>query len=220
MKGVNIAELRTARIALALTLGIREHCPDLLFQVVAAIAQEDRIVIRLAHLPPVDSQQFRNLREKRLGDRKDVGVEEIETACDLPRQLDMGKLIDAHRNAIGLVHDDVRRLENRVAEETERREIFLDEFLSHLLIGRIPFEPCEGGDHGEKQEEFGMFLDRGLDEEGALCRLQAGRKPVDDHVDGVRPDSTRCGIVARQRMPIRHEVEALIIGLVLKGDPV
>ncbi len=51
-------------------------------------------------------------------------------------------------------------------------------------------------------------------------RIQAGGKPVDHHVDGVRPDPARIGVVARQRMPIGNEIKAIVIALILERDPV
>ncbi len=165
-------------------------------------------------------KSFRHLRKERLGDGKDLAVQKIEAAGDLARQLHVGKLIDADRDAVGLVHDDVRRLENRIAEKTERREVFLDKLLLHLLVRRIPLQPGEGGDHGEQQKQFGVLLDARLDEERAFHRIKAGREPVDHHVDGVRPDFIGFRVIARECMPVGYEVIAVIRAVVLQCNPV
>jgi hypothetical protein len=52
-----------------------------------------------------------------------------------------------------------------------------------------------------------------LDEEGALLRIEARRDPVRDHRVGVLDDRARIGVLAGQRVPVRHEVEAVVLRL-------
>jgi len=65
-----------------------------------------------------------------------------------------------------------------------------------------------------------MFLDRRLNEQCAFLWVQPGAQPVDHHVGDVLPDRIRASVVARQRMPVGHEIEAFINILILKVDPV
>ena len=86
-----------------------------------AIADVNGVVVGFAHLSAVGSQQFRDIRQNRFRNRKYFPVKEIKPACYFPGQLDMGKLINAYRNAIGFVHDNVGSLQHRITQETERR---------------------------------------------------------------------------------------------------
>ena len=52
-------------------------------------------------------------------------VEVVEAAHDLAGQLDVRRLVLAHRHRVGLVDDDVGGLQQRVAEEAVGREVLL-----------------------------------------------------------------------------------------------
>ncbi len=67
--------------------------------------------ILLAHLA---RRFFRLLLEIRLS-----AVEVVESASDLPRQLQVRHLILPHRHLSGLVDQDIGRLQDRVAKEAE-----------------------------------------------------------------------------------------------------
>ncbi len=49
----------------------------------------------------------------------------------------MGGLVFADRNSVGLVHEDVSGLENRVAQKTISIDVSLGKFTELLLISRI-----------------------------------------------------------------------------------
>ena len=50
-----------------------------------------------------------------------------------------------------------------------------------------------------------------LDEERALLRVEAGADPVGDVLVGVRRQLARVGEVARQRVPVGDEIEAVVL---------
>ena len=45
--------------------------------------------------------------EQRLGFGERVTVQPVETPCDLSHQLDVGHLVDANRDLVGLIENDV-----------------------------------------------------------------------------------------------------------------
>lgn len=80
-------------------------------QICAAVRQVYRVIVRLAHLPAVNAQKLGHVGKQRFRNGENLFlVNEIEAAGYFTGQLDVGQLIHAHRHAIGLVHDDVRRL--------------------------------------------------------------------------------------------------------------
>lgn len=83
----------------------------------------------------------------------------IEASRHLPRQLDMRHLVLADRHQPGLVDQDVRRLQQGIAEETVSGQIPLLQFLLLILVTGHPFQPAERRDHGEQQMQFGMLRD-------------------------------------------------------------
>ena len=63
-----------------------------------------------------------------------------------------------------------------------------------------------------------MLGHQGLDEQRAALRIETRRNPVGGHVVRVRDDLGRVGVVAGQRVPVGHEVEAIVLRL--EGCPV
>ena len=76
----------------------------------------------------------------------------------------MRELVLADRDAVSAVDNDVGCLKHGVAEKAVGGEVFLIDLKLLLLIGWIPFEPGQRGDHPEQKIEFRMFLDVGLDD--------------------------------------------------------
>ncbi len=141
----------------------------------------------------------------------------VEAARHLARELDVRHLIDAHGHPLRLVHEDVRRLEQRIAEETVGGRLEA-ELLHHLLVGGDALEPAERRHHGKEQVELGMLGYEGLDEERAPLGVEAGPQPVRGHLDrALRRLSAIVG-VGGQGVPARHEEEALVV--VLHPHPV
>jgi hypothetical protein len=67
----------------------------------------------------------------------------VETPRHLAGELDVGDLVLPHRHQAGSVGEDVRALEQRVAEETVGREVPLLQLLLLVLERRYPLEPPE-----------------------------------------------------------------------------
>ena len=115
----DIADVGVARVGLSHALGVGDHLGDLFGDHLRRVGEVDGVVVGFAHLAPVKTQDLGGLSQERLGFRKEFAVEEIEASCDFAGDLHVGHLVDAHRHPVGLVHDDVRRLQNRVTQETE-----------------------------------------------------------------------------------------------------
>ena len=97
-----------------------------------------------------------------------TAVDVIEAARDLAGKFDVRNLVFADRHAIGAVDQDVRSLQQWIAEEAVGREIFLGQLFLLVLVSRHPFEPAQWRDHGEQQVQFRMFRNLRLDEQRGL----------------------------------------------------
>ena len=76
-------------------------------------------------------------------------VEGVEAASDLASEFDVGDLVLADGNEVGLVEEDVGGLEERVAEKPVGVEVFLAELLLLVFVGGDALEPGERGEHAE-----------------------------------------------------------------------
>jgi len=123
-----------------------------------------------------------------------------------------------YRHGVGVVDDHVGRLQQRIAEEAVGGEVAIGDLLLLLLVGRDALEPRRRRDHRQQQVQLGVLRHQRLDEQRALLRVDAGGDPVGDVVDAVGHDVRRVGVLARQRVPIGHEVEA--VEPILELDPV
>ena len=117
-----------------------------------------------------------------------------------------------------VVDDDVGGLQQRIAEEPDRRQIALGELVHLLLVGWHAFEPRDRRDHAEQERQLGMLGHQRLDEQHRALGIDAGGDQVGDVVDRAVDDLAGVGVVARQRVPVGDEVAA-VVG-VLQRDPV
>ena len=79
------------------------------------------VLIRLGHLFGRILQAHdlgTDLADVRLGDSKHITVKIVETLSNIPGELQMLHLIDANRNHICLIKENVRRHQNRIREKT------------------------------------------------------------------------------------------------------
>jgi hypothetical protein len=109
-------------------------------------------------------------------------VQAVEAPRHLAGELDVRRLILAHRHIVRLVDQDVGRLQQRVAEEAVGREIAVLQLLHLVLVGRHPLQPPQRRAHGQQREQLGMLGQAALHEDRALLGVQAGGDPVHDHV--------------------------------------
>ena len=145
-------------------------------------------------------------------------VDVVEPPRNLARQLDVRDLVLAHRDQPRPVDQDVRALQHGIAEEAEGREVALAQLLLLVLVARHALQPAERCHHGEQQVQLRVLVHPGLDEQLRVAGVDARREPVDDHVPDVLADDAGFLVVRGQRVPVRHEEEALV--LVLEPDPV
>ena len=203
-------------------LRVRVHLPDLLHHVLRRIGQMNRVPQALAHLlVAVEPGQAAERRQQRLRLDQHVcaGAEHVvEPAHDLARQLEVRHLILPDRHVARVVHRDVGRLQQRISEEPDRREVLVLDVLLLLLVGRDALEPRHRHDHRQQQIQFGVLRHQRLDEERALLRVEPGADPVGDVLVRVGGQLARVREVARQRMPVGDEVEAVV--LLLQRNPV
>ena len=91
-----------------------------------------------------------------------------------------------------VVHRDVGGLQQRIAEEPDRRQILVLQVLLLLLVGRHALEPRHRHHHRQQQIELGVLGHQRLDEERALLRIEPGADPVGHVVVGVAGQLARC----------------------------
>ena len=119
-------------------LRIRVHLPHLLRHRLGIVGEIDGVAVALAHLPVVQPGQPRNRRQQRLRLDEHLAVELMETADRFARQLQVRDLILPDRHEPAVVERDVCRLQQRIAEEPERRQILVGQLFLLLLVGRAP----------------------------------------------------------------------------------
>src|ERR1700693_711889 len=68
--------------------------------------------------------------------------------------------------------------------------------------------------------QLGVLGDLRLNEEGGLLRVEAGDEPVGGDLNGVLGDLRSVGVIGRERVPIRDEVETFTRRVVLEFDAV
>jgi len=125
VKREDIADLGIAGIFFAHPLRIREHGRNFLPKLLAPVGQVNGIVVGFAHFPAVDAQQLRHAGQKRFRNGKDLFlIKVIEAPGDFAGQFNMGQLIHADRNTVSLVHDNVGRLQDGIAQKPEGGKIF------------------------------------------------------------------------------------------------
>ena len=192
-------------------IGDRDHDP--LARALRIFAQLYRVVVALRHLPAIEAEDLRRVGQ--IGMRLDqdrlslLAVEVVEAAHELAGQLEVRDLVLPNGHGIGAIDGDVGGLQDRISEEAIVVEVLVAELLLLLLVGRDPLEPADGRDHPEEQEELGVLLHLALDEEDVLLRVEAGGDPVGEHLPLGRGDPGGVLVVARQRVPVGGEEEAL-----------
>ena len=129
----------------------------------------------------------------------------IKTACDLAGQFNVGNLVLAHRDKTGPVHQDVGTLQYRVSEETKGSQVTVLELFLLILVAWHAFEPAQWCNHRQQGKQLGMFGDARLHEQCRIARIDARRKPVDDHVARAFGNYRRIFVIGGQRVPVGDE---------------
>ena len=85
----------------------------------------------------------------------------VKPPHDFAAELDVRFLVFAHRYDqlhVGFtVHDDIRRLQHRIAEETVCMQIFVGDVFERFFVCGHALKPTERSNHGEQQIQFGML---------------------------------------------------------------
>ena len=139
----------------------------------------------------------------------------VEALREIPRELEMLLLVGAHRHELGLVEQDVRRLQHRIGEQADARAIgFLP--LRLVLELRHARGLAEAGDAAEDPGELRVLGDVALDEQGAAPRLEARGEELRDR-EARAPAQLRGVLVHRDGVQIDHTVERVVVAL--QRDP-
>ena len=125
----------------------------------------------------------------------------------------MAGLVFAHWNIVGFVDQDIRRLQQRVAQEAVGAEVFVFEFFLLVFVGGHAFQPTNRGAHGQQGEQLGVLGQAALQKNGALRGVQPSGEPVDDHFIDVLLDDAGVLVVGGQGVPVSDEVKALHLRL-------
>ena len=104
-----------------------------------------------------------------------AAVDVVEAARDLAGEFDMRHLVLAHRHLGGAIDQDIRALQQRIAEETVSAQVLFGKLFLLVLVRRHALQPAQRRDHRQQQMQFGMFRHPGLDEQGGACRIDARR---------------------------------------------
>ena len=142
----------------------------------------------------------------------------IEAPRDLARDLQVRHLVLAHRHEGRAVEEDVRALQQRIAEEAVGGEVLFLQLLLLVLVRRHALEPAERRDHRQQQMQLRVLRHVGLHEQRRDARVQAGGQIVDQHLPDVFLQLRGVLVAGGQHVPVGDEEEALV--LVLQLDPV
>jgi hypothetical protein len=203
-------DLGSAGIAQMDLLRVGDERADLRAYLVGGVAHADRVAERLRHLAAVRAGDQGGVRQQRPWFDEHLAVQAVELADDLARQLDVHDLILADRDELALDDRDVDRLQQWVAEQPEVRDVSFGQIAKPFLVRRNPFEPPEGRDHSEQQEQLGDLRDLGLPVERHLVRIDAGSEQVEDEAVDAAGELVRAVVVRRQHVPVGDEVEAVV----------
>src|SRR6266702_2106055 len=176
------ADVRFARIVAAYPGRIGHHRHDLLSGLLGRIGEIDRVVVRFAHLAPVETWELGGLGQERFGFGEDLAIEMVEAAGYFTGDFQVRQLVLSDRYAGGLVENDVGRHQHRVAEKAEGGQILGFQVVLHLLVGRASLQPGDRRDHRQDQVQLGMVRHQALAEDDAFCRVKPEGDPIEHHL--------------------------------------
>ena len=142
-----------------------------------------------------------------------AAIEVVEAARGFTGQFNMAGLVFTHGHMLGFVNQDVRGLQQGVAQETIGGQVLVLEFLHLVFVGWHTFKPTQGGAHAEQREQLGVLGNAALQKNGALVGVETRRQPVNDHFINVLLDDVAAFVVGGQGMPVGDEVKARHLGL-------
>ncbi len=107
----------------------------------------------------------------------------------------MRNLVGAHRYLAGAINQDIGTLQQRIAQKPVGLQISITQFFLLILVTGDTLQPAQRGHHGQQQMQLGMFRDPRLDKDRGGAGIDTGRKPVNDHTEGVVSDDLRRGVM-------------------------
>ena len=215
---IDRTDVRVAGILAFLARRVGDHPQNPLPGLLDRVTQVEGVAVRLAHLAPIGARYPRHAGGERLRLRKHRAVEGVESPRDLAAQLQVRKLVLAHRHQLGPVDQDVGGLQDRVTKKAVIGEVAIADLLLLLLIGGHTLQPGDGDDNRQEQVQLGMLGDMRLDEDRALLRVEPRGQPIQGHVEDVILDRRGVGILAGQSVPVADRKEAIV--RLLQPDPV
>jgi len=172
--------------------GVGDRGPDLLrthLRVVEQVDDAGRRGRRLAHLRRRVLQvgDLRGLLDDvRLGQPEGLAEPVVEALREVAGELQVLALVLAHRDAVGLVDQDVRGLQDRVREQADGGAV--GAALGGLVLElRHPAGLAEPGQAAEHPGQLGVLGHVRLDEQGRALRIDAGREQLRDRTTGPLP---------------------------------
>ena len=151
-------------------------------------------------------------------------IETIKSADDFAAEFDVGFLVFADGDdEVGIrlaVHDDIRRLQNRVPKEPESVQVLVLNIVERFLIGGNALEPAERRDHGQQQIQLRVLGNLRLHEQRGFVGIESRGQPVDADLDSVLRDDRRVGVIGGEGVPIGNEVKAFVLRIVLQANPI
>ena len=134
----------------------------------------------------------------------------IKAAGDFAGEFNMGGLVLPHRHFIGAIDENVRRLQQGIAEKSESCEIAgVAQLLYLLAISGNPLQPWQGTERGKQGKQFGVLRHMRLHKKRGVVGVDAGGEPFGGGFTGLRGQIGRAGVFGGQRVPVGHKKEAV-----------
>ena len=116
-----------------------------------------------------------------------------------------------YRHKIRLVHQNVRRLQQRISQKPIGAQVFSAQVLLLLLIRRHALQPAQRRNHAQQQMQLRMLRHMALHKQRADLRIEPRAQPVQRHLQRILRHIARIGIVGSQRMVVGDEEVALVL---------
>ncbi len=167
---------------------------------------------RLAHflirlIQPHDARAHR--RQLRRGHHERFAVQRIESLRDVARQLQMLRLIVAHRHDRGLVQQNIGGHQHRVLQQP------VADCLLALRLGlvlRHALQPSDRGHARQHPRELGVRRNRRLHHQRRMLRIDADREQHARQLLDLRPQLTGL-LVKRDRVQVYDAIDAIVVVL-------
>src|SRR5690242_15424609 len=97
----------------------------------------------------------------------------------------MRHLVLANGNKVRTIEQDVRRLQQRIAEEAVGIQVLFAQLLLLVLVGGNALQPAERGKHAKEKIQLGVLVHMRLHEDGALAWVKSGGEEIERHLADV-----------------------------------